>query len=476
MIKGKALYSQIFFNHQPLMAFLSYWIQKITQPISIYHLVIYHRKFILYFSLAMDFLMIFRFQRKGIAFVFFYEATKYYLMGNFFLPEALIAYLLAFNFGLLLESLWGKTLSQIDFLIASGFTFAVVFLGLPYIPIAILLYGLMLVSTKKNSLKQKSFSIIIFLLLSTITLISLPLKDYLFDLLIVNNQFITSEVQRTGVTGLGLAKIFFYPLLIFLTGRPSFFRGILIGLAIVFFILLFFQILRRKKTKEILLLIFLMGLAAIRFVPPGTVFYEAFHLLSWYAIFLVVIFYWMFELSGQKKFKKIFSLLAIFITIFWIYCFFSPKSFLMEKADLQSEFTVNFAPYYSYGTVIKILAKSGDTLFLDQWDDLIYWASTLDSSFEYSLYTPAMIKFDKFNQARLKMFEVNPPNFYYSYYGASENCSPLFPEKYKNDYLQLFFSNKPTCLYIKRTKLAETSESQWEEVKKLGFGLPNTTK
>lgn len=476
MLKGKLLYSQIFFNHQPLMAFLSYWIQKITQPVSLYHLVLYHRLFVLFFSLAMDFLLILRFREKGIAFVLFYETTKFYLLGNFFLPESLIAYFLAFNCGLLLESFLKKNLSIFDYLLAAFFTWAIIFLGVPSLPPALLLYGLILFYTRSVSYRKRLPSIGLFLILTSLILVNLPIKDYLFDLFRANYQFVSNETRATGTVGLGILKVFFYPFLIFFIGKSNLFRLALIGLSGIFCLQVYWQIFKLKKLGWVVVIFILLGLSALRYVEPGTVFYEAFHQLSWYSIFLVIVIGWLFEMLNHQHFKKISIFLMLSLFSLWLYVSFSTKSFLWEKVNLEQEFTVNYAPYFAYGNIVKILAQPGDTLFLDQWDDLIYWQSGLDSAYQYSLYTPAMTKFNRFTKARLEMFETNPPDFYYSYYGASENCAPLFPEKMKNEYLQLFFANNPTCLYLKKTKLAEISDLQWQEVKKLGFGLSNTTK
>jgi len=46
----KVLYSQIFFNHAPIPAFLSYAIQETTKPINIYDLVLKHRLTLFFFS------------------------------------------------------------------------------------------------------------------------------------------------------------------------------------------------------------------------------------------------------------------------------------------------------------------------------------------------------------------------------------------------------------------------------------------
>jgi len=45
------------------------------------------------------------------------------------------------------------------------------------------------------------------------------------------------------------------------------------------------------------------------------------------------------------------------------------------------------------------------------------------------------------------------------------------PEKEKDKYIQLYFSNNPSCLYLKKTKLPEINDEQWKEIQKLGFHM-----
>ena len=52
--QGKHLYTNIFFNHQPIPAIISFFIQKIYQPQSVYELIYRHRMtLIMYFGFGM---------------------------------------------------------------------------------------------------------------------------------------------------------------------------------------------------------------------------------------------------------------------------------------------------------------------------------------------------------------------------------------------------------------------------------------
>lgn len=104
ILLGKSLYSQIFFNHQPMLAFISALIQRVAAPQDLYHLVLYHRLFVLLYSLGMSVFLLWRFRLRAALFLLLYEATKYYLYGYQFIGEAFIVYPLVYLAVLLWES------------------------------------------------------------------------------------------------------------------------------------------------------------------------------------------------------------------------------------------------------------------------------------------------------------------------------------------------------------------------------------
>jgi hypothetical protein len=474
MLKGRTLFSQIFFNHQPLMAYISYLLQLTLQPQNLYQLVLYHRLFMILFALLMNLLLLWRFRWLAFGFILFYETTKFYLFGHFFLPEAVMVYPLVYLGGLFWQGLNQQKIFLVDYFLSGLFAWLVIFLSLPYAPLALVLYGLFLFSLRQKEKQKLLFSLGFFLLLCFALLFRLPLPDYFFQVFQVNLKAVSIETQATGLKGLSLLKIFFYPFLILLKSSGHLFWSILAVLDLIFLSLLFWFWKTRKKPKVVLLIFFLLGLALVRYVDPGTVYYQAFHLLAWYGLFLLFLFCLLADWYLKQKSRLFSPLLLLLLASLLLAALFSPQSFLQEKTNRDEEFTVNYAPYFSTGEVVKLLAQSGDQLFLDMWDDLIYWQAGLDSAYPYSLYTPIMTNFARFQEGRLTMFAENPPAFYYSYYGAGGNCPPLFPEKMIKEYRQLYFGGKPCCLYLREEKIKEIKPSQWEAVAKLGFSLPKS--
>lgn len=471
MLKGKALYSEIFFNHQMLMPYLSYVVQAISNPNTLYEFILYHRLSIFLFALFMNILIILRFRLMGVGFVLFYELTKYYVFGDRFLAEAVIVYPLVYLLGLFWYKLQKKNLSIFDFITSAVFTWFVIFMREPFIPVALLLYVLFL--WDKKFVKAHYCSLFLFLVLSLPTVLSVSLPDYLFNAIEANFRItLPAQIKNEGIYGIGVLKIIAYPLFILFQGKWNYFRHILIGLDVALLCLIGFFIFRKKMVKEIGLLLLVLGLSNIRFVEPGVVYYSAFHMAPWYGLFIFTIFLLLGTLFNyEKKKKKLGYAFILVLAIVFGYILLSPRAFFYEKIDKDYEFTTNYANYFAYGEVIKLLSDPKDTLFVDGFDELIYWQAKLDSSYRYSWYTSFMPYFSKYSNERMQMFIKNPPIFYYGSCPKDKNASRQLPKDIINRYQKVYFSEEQTCLYIQKRKLSQIPKEKWEKVRKLGYHL-----
>ncbi len=470
MLKGKALYSQIFYNHQMLIVYLSYFIQKMLNPKSLYQLVLYHRMFILTFSFLFDLLIIYRFKKIGIAFTFFYELTKFYLFGNLFLSESLIVQPLVYLLGITWYKFQKIKISSFDLIICGIFAWFVLFMRETFIPVTILLYVLILLDKKINRIRLMSF--VIFSLLSLLTLFSIyrSISQYIFQVGYFNITVMIPYEARS-------SSVFFvngvvYPILILFGGKWNYFRNLLIGLDVVFLFSIVRYVLYYKRLKEMIIIIVILGLANLRFIPPGNVFFEAFHILPWYGLFIVTILFLISKFFQTIYFRKTAYLLISLLVMIYAYAFLSPQGFIWDKVNKNEEFTVNYANYYITGEVFRRLSNPGDLLFADLWDYFIHWQANLDSPYKYSLYSFAASGDRKFVSERENMLKKTPPSFYYTYCPKGVYESIYLTENEKKSYVQLYTKGKPSCLYINVNKLPYISKTQWNEAKKLGYYLP----
>lgn len=464
--KGRLLYSGIFSHHHMLMVYFSFVIQKLTNPESLYQLVLYHRIIIGICSVLFSLLIAWRFKWTGLIFVVVYELSKYYLFGNLFLAESLVTYLLVYIFGIAWNKFHNKPITKLDLIFVTLFAWLIVFLREPFIPLTgfLVLY----IYAEKSFIKLKGVLSAIFVVASILILSTVKWEDYFFNMFTLNfSGYIQDEISNHGIGGIGLLKIFFYPIYIFISGQNNEFRLILLLLSSAFLISLGILIIKKKYILALLIVICL-GLANIRFREPGSIFYSGFHMLPWYALYIFIILLIAQQIITLKNFIWYKYFMGLFMIGTVVVSILPPSSTIYRGVNIQEEFNTNYGGFYVNGEVIKILSDADDHLFVDDWDTLIYWQSGLDSSYDYAMFFPVMTSVERFSKKREEMFKNNPPEFYYT--DCNDVTSDSYIPEYRlNDYTPLYFNNEKTCLYVLNDKLKDISQSKWEQVQALGF-------
>ena len=463
MLNGKVLYQDIFFQHQPLPVYMSFVLQQILHPDTLYKLIIEHRLAVFAFSFLFNLLLVYRFRFVGLGFVVVYELTKYYLFGNLFLGETFIALPLVYLLGLVWEKWQHKKIHRWDYLVAGFFTWFILFTREPYVPTTLLLFFLLLIG--KENKKDKISSLVLTTILSVLTVITLPVASYITDLIVTNfSGYIQHEVATNNIAGIGLLKIFFYPFIIFFVGEWNEFRWILIVLAVFFFVFITLYLSRKGDKWKVFLLFIILGSCAIRVSDPGVIFYEGFHMLPWYALFVMII----FLLWNEIKIKSKWFYLGILFGVSGI-IFLSPHSYMRQEIKRDELFTNNYSRFYTIGTVIKTLGEPNQTVFADRWDSLVYWQAGLPSSYEYVFSYPVMDHVPQFKQARSDMFKQSPPDFYWYDCPKKVHAVSFTQKDIMKEYTQLHQNGKPVCLYVKESVLSKISADKWKQVSTLGF-------
>src|SRR3989344_1345303 len=334
---GKHIYSDFFFNHQPIPAFLSYVIQTITHPINLFDLVLRHRQFLMLFGLLFNALLIIRFRLPAFLFVIIFEISKFYVFGDRFLAEGIIVYPTIYMTGIVLLKFSGRRLFPIDYYLVSIFSFFVVFSREPYVPLALLLFATILWGKFD---KIKKISIAIFTILSIITLFYIfDLKEYFFNVVTVNSQTVfISEAGVNQMFGPKILQIFLYPFYVFFSEPWNVFKQLLIGISLLF-LLHFVMLIKDKKLLLAALIFVILGLGNLRIVVPGKLFYDAFHMIIWYALFIFITSYLILNYS-KYQLLRIFSLL---ILILFLASFITSEFyFAKEKIDQHAELLTNY--------------------------------------------------------------------------------------------------------------------------------------
>lgn len=459
MLKGRKLYEGVWYNHQMLMPHISYLIQKAFQPESIYKLLQYHRLFIFFFGIMIDLLLMYRLGWIGVGFTILFELTRFYFMGSFFIGESLIVYLLTYVFAVVFFALAGRPIKRLDSILVPIFCWMAIFLREPYVLVALFLFGVFCFLVKGI---QRRIALSLFGVLTAGILFTTSLPDYFQQVFLLNfKDVFQAEVSSSKLMGVGILYVFFYPLFILFTGHWTLMREILIGIDVVFLVGSVLLLTKTSKKKLFLLVFITLGLANLRFVPPGKMYYEAFHSNVWYGLFIMATLAFLWVVFSVKQYRKLAYLLVILYIGVCAYAFFSPRAFHFDKIDRIGDYKFNFDKNYAFGEVVKKLAGPKDTLFVEHFDELIYWQSGLDSPARY----PMAPQQPEYEASHIQMFRENPPTFYYYGCSGKQRTSPHLPAFIKNNYQQMYYAEGLSCFYILKEKMEQIPSSEWESLR-----------
>jgi hypothetical protein len=116
------------------------------------------------------------------------------------------------------------------------------------------------------------------------------------------------------------------------------------------------------------------------------------------------------------------------------------------------------------------LAHNDSRLFLDGFDDMVYYQSGILSDYQYTWFTSVMPAFERYMLAREEMFAKTPPDFYYGDCGYRDNTLRL-PDDVKETYVRFYFAEKQTCLHIRKDKVQSITQDKIERLKSVGYYL-----
>ena len=469
LTQGRHLFSQIFFNHMPGMAYISEWIQRATNPESIYMLIYQHRMFMIYASIAADILLVLRFGFAGFGFAVLYESTKGFFFGERFLAEGLIIYPLVYLFGIVLLSVKSKKVAPLDVFVAMNCAWFILFMREPYIPLAFWLFGILLWRMRRTF--WSLWSLTLFTLMSWVTVYYHGFADFVFNVYTVNKLNIATESHIVATQSGGIASIIFYPVLLFFKGPWNLSHQIEVALVMVFVLSIMFLIRRTNYLWPFVTIGITLALANIRPIAPGVIYYQAFHHLIWYGLLVFVVVHLLREVWTRGSHILSIAGVGIFIALAG-YAIVSPQSYIHEHVDRAGEFTTNYSHYYVVGSVISRLSTKGDTLFLDGYDDLIYWQAKLPSPYLYSWYTSLMPYFPVYQKARLTMFRQTPPTFYYGSCSAQTGSAKTMPSTILDTYVRFTENGKPSCLYVLKSKAVTFTAEQLKSIEQFNYSIP----
>jgi len=465
LLKDEILYKDLFSQHQPLTYIFSSWIQKIIRPNSIYLLVRAHRVFIILWSFVWSFVLLLSFNSFPILiFLFFYELSKIFLFGNLFLAESLSIYPLIYLVMLIFikKDKKGAKITNVESLLVGISTSFVLFFLLPLWPLLSFLMVL-LILRKKLLKKNLMYLILGFLPILLIVITKIDLKGYLLDTFYVNWKYYLSS--STSGFEPNVFKPFLTPLLSFFPSLES--TQILIieralSLVIIF---TFLHHLYRKKYFYPLISFIILGLANIRFVPPGFQFYRGFHRIVWFSLLIFFAVFGLFRILALAKNSFLRGGVFLLITVLFVLVFSVSSKELFRFRDMKTEYYVNYSRQFDSGEAIRIIKGDKDTLFVAPDDILVYWQAGINHAIDYIFYYPWMDIIPYFSSRIDKLFAENAPNFFYC------NCGGMSISKYTKEYNQMIKFGGETNLYVLPEKLDNLTKEQAKKLKFYGFEI-----
>lgn len=460
--RGKTLYTDIFFNHQPLMPYISAVVQKSTTPINIYDLLLKHRKVLLIWGFFWSIFLVFRFGIPALFFTVYYELTKWYFFGDRFLAEGFIVYPLVY----LLLKLLSKTHEVYDDFFLPVCVWFVFWSREPYVPLVLLLFiGNLL------TIKNKKRVLCIFTVFSVLLFFLFPVSSYIHNVLTVNQKTVLSDSLKASPILQTLSTSVTYPFsIIFIQGSHPVWQLLQIVSIVILTCTLFLFIQKKNRIILFSILFILLPLANIRAVPVGTVYYRAFQLLPYLGLFLSLCGY---AVNETRKIHKQLGLSFFLVLVVSLSGYLLSSAFFgKEKINSHEELISNYSTEIQIGNTIKELSLPTDTIFLDGWAELIFWQSDRLSPYTYSWYTSVMPLIPEYSIEREKMFRSTPPDFYFGSCPKEIIQNRMLAEHIRDLYVNIPVEKKPSCLWVTKTKLPHITDKQWSKAKELLFDRP----
>lgn len=455
LLQGQKLYSDLFSHHQPLGYIMSAALQLVVDPQNIEMLVSRHRQFMILYSVAWSLILIWRFRERIIPPLIVFEASKFFLLGSHFLSESLAVYPVLYLVLFLLESRKPKTF---EFFVSGLLISFSAFMLAPAWPM-LAAYLILLIWIKRAGVKE-FISIVAGGLIPL--LISLPFLDvyyYFRNVFYINFKY---YIPQSGEEGLPMAliKSFFSPLTALMTPSSLESSGTIQKIASLLLILSSVFLVKMKQYKALAIALILLTFSNIRYFSPGLEYFSGFHILSWYAILLVISFYFIPEIT--EKYKKLRTFLVALVVVVILISLYSSNQ-LFEKRDMQHDYYVNYSEFYAYGEAIKSMRDEDDTLFVipDAW--LLYFQGDVKNNNKMVNFYGWMQLVWELNDPVVEKFKSSPPEFFYC------DCDPKLVEFYSGGYTQMVRDGAKTKLWVLNTKYNSLTEEQKNKLRFFNF-------
>ncbi len=467
VLQGKKLYSDIFFQRQPMATVLSGAIQQFTKPNTSYLLIKRHREFILFYSFIWVVILTLRFGIKGFSVGIILELIKFSLLGNLYHAEALVVYPSIYIVGVVYDLYKTKKASAFDVGTIPPAAFFILFSRETLAPFIVLIFAITFLKLKKSRIKLLLSSLIISLIFFLFLFAPfVSYIDFFKNTLVVNVlDFLPSEATYSWQYG--LISTFFLPFKILFEPNEGFY--IIAKLFSLLYIISLLAFIKLKKTVYLLLGFFLLSTLNFRPADFGT-FSEGRRFLPWFSVlvWIVILNMQILIINTKKILTKVAISLSLFIFFMVLILPYGIKEFSLHP-DTFSMWYINYSPYFDYGETIRLLSEKDNTMLAMPQEPLIYWQSQLFSSSPYFFTLGYMYQRPRVFKSVKEKLETSPPDFLYI--EGSEDLKNSIGH-ILGQYAVVSKNDKPSKLLINKNKLLKISQEKWEKVERYGFNKP----
>lgn len=470
MTQGRHLYNDIFMNHNPGAPVMSYVLQSFFQTTTLFDLVKLHRTFMIMLGILANILLLIRFRTKALLFVGVYEYLRFYVSGQMFLSESMVAYIFAYYVLLLSEKYLDqkkKITSSVELITASLFFVFVCISREPYVPTVLIFYVLVLFKFAKPKLSLAFFALSIVTI--AIFMLQYNITKFYEQVVMLNRLFSIEESKAGGGTQLfsGIFQIVGYPLAAISFDKPLY---IILGLASMLFLFFTFRTVKNLKSTfersiALITIVLLLLFAGLRNFPVGVEWFGMYRSIPYIVIILSFV--------SSRIYRGHIAPFLIFIIIL---AFIHPRSHFTEKRINADEYYINYSTSTTDGAVLESLCKKvrNCTLHIDDIHVYPYFVSKIKPSSEYAFYYPVQRIFLDYKRLREADLCKNPPTLYYDSSCTVDRIG--LPKKIQDKYVWLIKDDgkkiSQSCIAINRKALDTITPEQKEFIGKHFYKLP----
>ncbi len=421
----KKLYKDFFSHHQPLAYIISSSLQKTIPINSIFELISRHRQFIFIWSCLWYLFFTYKFGYKGLLISLSLESLKYWNFAYMFLAESIVIYPLIF---IALYLFYEKLKSSEFFLLGLCFAFSFWILATIW-PFLFFTFLFLLFKNLKN--KKFYFNFLSgFLLITIIVLFFIDIKSYFQDAIYTNIFYYIP--QATNKNNLSFISIFFQN-----TKNPHLY---FLQIYYLIFIFSFIYLVFIKKQKIHILFFIFLALLNIRKVSPNNIFFSAFHLLPWLAIFITLSLHFFQKTLNYLKHKNFLIFVVLSLLIFTNIIQFSHQD---NKKNILQEYDIHYSTVSNIGSALKKIKNETDTLLVISNQVLYFYQTEITPASRYIFYYPWMDTVPHIATDIKNIMDNNSPNFLYYQEGES-----AFIKNHLSKYERLSYRENITDFYI----------------------------